>query len=122
MTYPRCTLVPLGSSGVVHCVSRCVRRAFLCGEDRDVGRNNRRALRRIEFASKRECAGPNPAQCPSVIAPYSLSVLRMSQTEYLGLVDFSGRQIRADKRGAIVGLVPAVVTRLGMRVRAGHGK
>ncbi len=60
-----------------------------------------------------------PTSAGQALAPVlgirRLSVLRMSQVEYLGLVDFSGRQIRADERGAIVGLVPAVVTRLGMR-------
>jgi len=60
-----------------------------------------------------------PASAGHALAPVlgirGLSVLRMSQAEYLGLVDFSGRQIRADKRGAIVGPAPAVVTRLGTR-------
>lgn len=36
---------------------------------RDAGRNNRSALRRIEFVSKRECAGTYPAQSLAVIAP-----------------------------------------------------
>ena len=39
MTYPRSILVPPGSPGTFHCVSRCVRRAFLCGEDRLTGRS-----------------------------------------------------------------------------------
>jgi hypothetical protein len=40
-------------------------------------------------------------------------VLRMTQAEYLILVDYTGRQIRADKRGAIAGPAPAVLGRLG---------
>ena len=44
-----------------------------------------------------------------------LSVLRMSQAEYLSLVDYTGRQIRADKRGAIEGAPPAALVRLGYR-------
>ncbi len=60
-----------------------------------------------------------PASAGHALAPVlgtrGLSVLRMSQAEYLGLVDFSGRQIRADKRGAIVGPAPALVARLGTR-------
>ena len=42
-----------------------------------------------------------------------LSVLRMTQVEYLSLVDYTGRQIRADKRGAIEGPAPAALARLG---------
>jgi len=39
MTYPRSILIPPGSPGTFHCVSRCVRRAFLCGEDRLTGKS-----------------------------------------------------------------------------------
>ncbi len=39
MGYPRSHLVVPGASGTFHCVTRCVRRAFLCGEDSVSGRN-----------------------------------------------------------------------------------
>jgi REP element-mobilizing transposase RayT len=59
-----------------------------------------------------------PATASHALAPVlgirGLSVLRMSQAEYLGLVDFTGRQIRADKRGAITGAAPVVVARMGV--------
>jgi len=42
-------------------------------------------------------------------------VLSLSEAEYLSLVDFTGRQLRADKRGAISGPPPAVLGRLGYR-------
>jgi REP element-mobilizing transposase RayT len=38
MTYPRRLLVPPHAPGQYHCVSRCVRRAFLCGRDAYSGR------------------------------------------------------------------------------------
>ena len=33
MTLPRCVVVSPGIEGMFHCVSRCVRRAYLCGKD-----------------------------------------------------------------------------------------
>ena len=48
MTYPRNQLVPPGSPGLYHCVSRCVRRAFLCGEDRYSGQSFEHRRRWVE--------------------------------------------------------------------------
>ncbi|TXH74047.1 MAG: hypothetical protein E6Q88_04725, partial [Lysobacteraceae bacterium] len=39
MTQARSQLIPPGSSGMFHCVQRCVRRAFLCGHDSYTGRS-----------------------------------------------------------------------------------
>ena len=39
MTQARSQLVPPGSPGSLHCVQRCVRRAFLCGIDQYTGRS-----------------------------------------------------------------------------------
>lgn len=39
MTQPRSTLIDPNSTPYYHCVARCVRRAFLCGQDRATNKN-----------------------------------------------------------------------------------
>ena len=48
MTYARRNLIPPGSPGTFHCVSRCVRRAFLCGQDKYSGQSFEHRRRWVE--------------------------------------------------------------------------
>jgi hypothetical protein len=40
MTTARSAIAPPAASGYYHCVSRCVRRTFLCGFDKATGQNS----------------------------------------------------------------------------------
>ena len=57
MTYPRSQLVQPGEAGFHHCLSRCVRRAFLCGADPTSGRDfsHRRGWIRDLLLARAEC-------------------------------------------------------------------
>ena len=64
MTQPRSTLISLSDTPYYHCVSRCVRQAFLCGEDRNSGKSyehrrewlEQKLLRTAEFFAIKVCA------------------------------------------------------------------
>ena len=63
-------------------------------------------------ASKHTSARKRPdeiAQTPAL----AKARLALTQIEYLQMVDYTGRQIRADQRGAISGAPPAILRHLG---------
>jgi hypothetical protein len=77
--------------GVYHCINRCVRRAYLCGQDPVSGKN---------FEHRRQWIQDR------------MQFLAMSFAEYLQLLDWTGRQLRQDKRGAIPAELAPILERL----------
>ena len=96
-TYARRQIVVEDQVGVYHCIARCVRRAFLCGVDpytrRDYSHRKEWILERM-----RELAG----------------LFAVEVCDYVMLLDWTGRELRADKRGAIPDHLAPIVERLGV--------
>jgi hypothetical protein len=63
MTRARETLIDLDRTAYVHCISRCVRHAFLCGEDHLTAKNyehrNAWVTERLDFFRTDDIAGLN---------------------------------------------------------------
>ncbi|WP_252178665.1 hypothetical protein [Endozoicomonas sp. 4G] len=126
MAQARNTLIDPGSTPYYHCMARCVRQAYLCGENHLTGKNyeHRRQwvvdkLRELVSVFAIEvCAYAvmsNHYQKPfcfqgqntDVALPYLLH-------DYLELVDWSGRTVRTDKKGSIPSCTPPILQRLGI--------
>ena len=96
-TYARRQIVVEDTVGVYHCIARCVRRAFLCGVDPYTGQDYSHRKEWI-LDRMRELAG----------------LFAIEVCGYVILLDWTGRELRADKRGAIPDHLAPIMERLGL--------
>ena len=85
-------------------------------------------LKRAGIAEESVAAAANSAEAGSFVAPITrcqrthdgqiLSSFELSVDDYLTLVDLTGRVLRPDKRGAIDPRLPALLTRLDLKLDA----
>ncbi len=67
----------------------------------------------LEIDERKDPIGPD--RDPGGLRPSCKGVLSMSLLDYLALLDFTGRQLRADKRGAIPSHLPPILKRIGIK-------
>ena len=96
-TYARRQIVVEDTVGVYHCIARCVRRALPCGVDPYTGRDYSHRKEWI-LDRMRELAG----------------LFAIEVYGYVILLDWTGRELRADKRGAIPDHLAPIMERLGL--------
>ena len=89
-TYAQGQIVVEDLVGVYHCIARRVRRAFLRGIDPYTGQ---------DYSHRKE---------------WILDRLRDLAGLFVMLLDWTGRELRADKRGAIPDHLAPIVERLGL--------
>ena len=80
--------------------------------ERSQGRSNSGWLCPVEISEAADPTGPDPSRCGRRASLKGF--LTMSVVRYLELLDWTGRQIRADKRGAIPSSVSPILQRLGI--------
>lgn len=71
-----------------------------------------------EHTSVKRRIGTSKGDASEPLRPVSASVpepaLSVSELDYLALVDWTGRQVRPDKRGVVADSTPSVLRRLGV--------
>jgi len=77
--------------GVYHCIARCVRRAFLCGTDPHIGQ---------DYSHRKEW----------ILEGF----LPIEAEHYIMVLDWTGRELRAEERGAIPDHLAPILDRLGL--------
>jgi hypothetical protein len=124
-TYSRGQIVLEDQVGVYHCIARCVRRAFLCGVDPYTGQDFSHRKNWI-LDRMRGLAGLFAIEvCGySVMSNHLHLVLRnrpdiaeqwsSDEIALRMLLGWTGRELRADKRGAIPDHLAPIVERLGL--------
>jgi hypothetical protein len=110
VTYARKSLICLQDTPYYHVVSRCVRRAWLWGFDEYAGK---------DYSHRKAWVLERLTELSSVFAIDICAYAVMSEptipflfSDYLELVDWTGRAIRSDKRGAIDRRLPPIMQRL----------
>ncbi len=95
--YPRHEIVAAEEVGIYHCIARCVRRAFLCGDDPLTGKNHdhRKEWIRVQLGK---------------LATF----FDIELEKFLSLLDWAGRELRAGSRGTIPGRLSPILDRLGL--------
>jgi hypothetical protein len=119
--YPRSQIVSADEVGVYHCVARCVRRAFLCGLDVESGHDYEHRKEWIRERLEELAAVFAIDICGyAVMSNHIHLVLRVRPDlarewsfEYLTLLEWTGRQLRAGKRGTIPDQIAPILERLG---------
>ena len=79
MTYPRRNLFEPSQGGAFHCVSRCVRRAWLCDIDSDTGKSFEHRKPLVEEVARRwlELYPPKPVDFPAQHAKLCADAVRI---------------------------------------------
>jgi hypothetical protein len=103
-TYARRQIVVEDTVAVYHCIARCVRRAFLCGIDPYTGR---------DYSHRKEWILDRMRELAGLFA-IEEGFLPIQVEHYVMLLDWTGRELRADKRGAIPDHLAPIVERLGL--------